>query len=84
MAYRCCDNAGMETPDITKAQIIALVQALLAVIVAFGVPLSDRQEAAILGLAGAIAIVLPLADAIIRNGRSRIYAAHVATQPDED
>jgi hypothetical protein len=73
----------METPDITKAQIIALVQAVLAVAVSFGVDLSDRQEAAILGLAGAIAVVLPLADAIIRNGRSRIYAAHVAKPDDE-
>ena len=74
----------METPDITKAQIIALVQAVLAVAVSFGVDLSDRQEAAILGLAGAIAIVLPLADAIIRNGRSRIYAAHISAQPEKD
>lgn len=73
----------METPDITKAQIIALVQAVLAVAVSFGVDLSDRQESAILGLAGAIAVVLPLADAIIRNGRSRIYAAHVAKPDDE-
>ena len=73
----------METPDITKAQIVALVQAVIAVAVSFGVDLSDRQEAAILGLAGAIAVVLPLADAIIRNGRSRIYAAHVAKPDDE-
>lgn len=74
----------METPDITKAQVVAVAQALLAVLVAFGVDLSDRQEAALLGLAGALAVVLPLADAIIRNGRSRVYAAHVAARSDED
>jgi hypothetical protein len=75
----------METPDITRAQVVALVQAILAVIVAFGINLSDAQQTAILGLAGAIAIVLPLADAIIRNGRSRIYAASVtAAQRDDD
>lgn len=73
----------MDTPDITKAQIIALVQAVLALVVAFGIDLTDDQTTAIIGLAGALAVVLPLADAIIRNGRSRIYAAHVANRDDE-
>ena len=75
--------ACMETPDITKAQVIALVQAVIALVVAFGIDLTDEQTTAIIGLAGALAIVLPLADAIIRNGRSRIYAAHVAKPDDE-
>lgn len=74
---------GMETPDITKAQVIALVQAVLALVVAFGIDLTDDQTTAIIGLAGALAVVLPLADAIIRNGRSRVYAAHVANRDDE-
>lgn len=73
----------METPDITRAQVIAILQAFLAVLVAFGVDLSERQETALLGLAGALAVVLPLADAIIRNGRSRVYAAHVSKSDDE-
>lgn len=74
----------METPDITRAQVIAIVQAVIAVAVSFGVDLSERQETALLGLAGALAVVLPLADAIIRNGRSRVYAAHVATRQDDE
>lgn len=73
----------MNTPDITKAQIVALVQACVALAIAFGINLSEPQQTAIIGLAGAIAIVLPLADAIIRNGRSKIYAAHVANEPTE-
>lgn len=67
----------VEMPDITKAQIVALVQAVLALVIAFGVDLTEAQQTAIIGLAGAVAIVLPLADAIIRNGRSRIYAESV-------
>jgi multisubunit Na+/H+ antiporter MnhB subunit len=74
----------METPDITRAQVVAIAQAILAVVVAFGIDLSETQQTAILGLAGALAIVLPLADAIIRNGRSRVYAASVTAQHDED
>lgn len=73
----------MEMPDVTRVQVIAIVQAIIAVIVSFGVNLSDEQQTAILGLAGALAIVLPLSDAIIRNGRSRIYAASVKQNPDE-
>lgn len=70
----------MEMPDITRAQTVALVQAVIAVVVAFGVDLSDAQVTALIGLAGAIAVVLPLADAIIRNGRSRIAAAEQANR----
>lgn len=73
----------MNTPDITKAQLIALVQAILAVVVAFGVNLSQAQQTALLGLAGAVAIVLPMADAIIRNGRARIVAAAAQQSPPQ-
>lgn len=73
----------MQTPDITKAQILALVQAVIAVAVAFGVSLTSEQQAAILGLAGAVAIVLPIADAIIRNGRSRIVAEAMRSSSED-
>lgn len=73
----------MQTPDITKAQIIAIVQAIIAVAAAFGLSMSAEQQTAIIGLAGALAVVLPIADAIIRNGRAKVYAAHVASRPDE-
>lgn len=74
----------METPDITKAQVVALLQAIIALAVAFGVSLSAEQQTALIGLAGAIAVVLPLADAIIRNGRSRIYAESVKASRQDD
>lgn len=74
----------MNMPDVTKAQIIALVQAVLALVIAFGVDLTEAQQTAIIGLAGAVAIVLPIADAIIRNGRSRIYAESVKANAQHD
>lgn len=73
----------MQTPDITKAQILALIQAVLALAIAFGVDLSTEQQTAILGLAGAVAVVLPIADAIIRNGRSRIVAESIRAMGEE-
>ena len=60
----------LETPDITKAQIVSFITPILAVAVAFGVDLSDTQQAAILGLSGVVATVLTLGDAIIRHGRA--------------
>lgn len=72
----------MNTPDITRAQILALAQAVIAVAVAFGFDLSQQQQTALLGLAGAVAIVFPLADAIIRNGRARIVAAEKSQTPE--
>lgn len=73
----------MQTPDITKAQVLALMQAVIALVVAFGVDLSTEQQTAILGLAGAVAVVLPIADAIIRNGRSRIVAESIRAMGEE-
>ena len=65
----------METPDVTRAQILAIVQALIAVAAAFGVPMSTEQSAAIIQLATVLAVVLPLADAAIRHGRAKIAAS---------
>lgn len=56
-------------PDITKADVLAIIQAVVALLVAFGLELTDAQIAAIVGLSAAIAITLPLADARRRNGR---------------
>lgn len=65
----------MKTPDITKAQYIAVVQPILACAVAFGAPINSIQQAAILGLSGSVSTALVIADAIIRNGRSKMAAA---------
>jgi len=68
----------MKMPDVTPAQIVALVGAIIAVAVAFGAPIDDAQRDAILQLAGIVAPALVLGDAVIRHGRSRIAAAQAA------
>lgn len=49
-------------PVITVASITALVAALIALLIAFGVNLSDQQQAAIMGV---VAVVGPLVAAFI-------------------
>jgi hypothetical protein len=61
----------MKTPDITKAQLLAVVQAVIGLVVAFGAPISDEQTQAIIQLCTALAVTLPLADAHVRNGRAQ-------------
>ena len=65
----------METPDITKAQIVAIIQPFLTLGISFGLPITNAQQAAILGAGGALSGVLMLADALIRFGRSRVLVA---------
>jgi hypothetical protein len=60
----------VKRPDITPAQIVAIVQAVVALCVAFGLDLSPEQSRAILDVSMVIAGVLPLADAGIRAGRN--------------
>lgn len=60
----------MNTPDITKTDVLALIQAVLAVAAAWGMDLTDVQKASITALvSAALAIGLPIADAIRRKGR---------------
>ena len=65
------DDKPLELPDATRMQVVALVQAAIAVAVAFGVPISDQQSVALIALAGVVATVLITADAAIRRERSR-------------
>lgn len=60
----------MSLPDVTPAQVVAIVQAVVGVAVAFGAPLSDVQSGTLLGLVGLIAAVLIPADASIRRKRA--------------
>lgn len=71
----------MNTPDITPAQIIAGLTALLgAVVVLFKLHLSDEQRAAFITIIGTIVpLAWTLGDAIIRHGRSRALSAPVPT-----
>jgi multisubunit Na+/H+ antiporter MnhB subunit len=59
-----------KTPDITPAQIVAVVGAVIAVLVAFGVDLSKAQTDAVIQAVSVIAGVLIAGDAVVRHGRS--------------
>ena len=61
----------LRTPDITAAQIIAVVGSAIALAVAFGAPISKSQADAIVSFVTVLAPVLIGADALIRHGRSR-------------
>ena len=53
-------------PLLTKASWVALVTAVIAVAVAFGLPLSDEQQKALIALAGVLA---PVAAAVWARGQ---------------
>lgn len=63
------DPEVITMPDVTKADVLAIIQAVVAVLVAFGLNLTEVQQASILGLATALAVALPLADAKRRSKR---------------
>lgn len=64
-------------PLLTKASWVALVTAVIAVAVAFGLPLSDEQQKALIALAGVLA---PVAAAVWARGQ----VTPVADPRDED
>lgn len=53
-------------PLLTKASWTALVMAVIAVAVAFGLPLTDEQQKALIALAGVLA---PVAAAVWARGQ---------------
>lgn len=68
-------------PDITKAQIVALVQAIIGVLVAFGAPITEAQSVALIALAAVVATVLVREDARIRQARNQRAAIEAASPP---
>jgi len=58
------------TPDITPAQIIAVVGAVIGVAVAGGLPISQDLQDAIIRLVTVLAPLLLVSDAVIRHGRA--------------
>jgi hypothetical protein len=62
---------SLDRPDHTRVQVIAVVQAAIAVAVAFGVSITDGQSVALVALAGVMGSVLIAADAAIRRERAR-------------
>lgn len=68
----------MKTPDLTLAQGIAVVKNVVAVVVAFGVPLTSTERVSLIALAGSLGVVLIAADAAIRRARAQHVAGPLA------
>ncbi len=64
----------MQTPDVTKAQIVALVQAAIATAVALGAHVAPATQSELLALAGVLGAVIVAADVLIRRGRQKHLA----------
>jgi hypothetical protein len=66
-------SGGQEltTPDVTKAQALAIAQAAIAVVVVLGFDLADDVKNAIITLSVALAAALPVSDAVVRQARAR-------------
>ncbi len=61
----------IQTPDHTRLQVVAVGEAVIAAVVAFGVPITNQQSIALVALAGVIGAALVTADASIRRERAR-------------
>lgn len=61
----------LSTPDVSPAQVIAIVGSIIAVLVAAGLDISADLQDSIIKLVTVIAPILIVGDAAIRNGRSR-------------
>ena len=59
------------TPDITPAQALAVVGAVIGVLVAAGLPLSQALQDSIIQLVTVIAPILLISDAVVRHGRAK-------------
>lgn len=68
------------TPDVPAAVIIAFVQAVVGLIVAFGVNVSDELQDAIVQLTTTALVVIPLADAWLRGKRNERLAIQRAAE----
>ncbi len=70
----------MTTPNITRAQLVALVAGVLQTLLAFGVHLSAFQQHVVLADTGLVATLL-IADGVIRQARAKnAYAIASAAQ----
>lgn len=67
----------LKTPDLTQAQIIGYLSAILsAVVILFKLDLTDAQMGAAIALIGAgVPMAHMIADALIRRGRAGVAAA---------
>jgi hypothetical protein len=63
--------SGHQTPDVTRAQQLAIGQAVLAVLVVFGFDVDEDARQLVLGLAAVLAATLPISDAVVRQARAK-------------
>ena len=61
----------LSMPDITPAQIVAIVGSLIAVGVAAGLDISSELQDSIITLVTVLSGLLVVGDGVIRHGRSR-------------
>lgn len=57
--------------DVSKAQAVALAQAVIGVLVAFGAPITNEQSVALIALVGILAAILLHQDARDRRDAAR-------------
>ena len=74
-----------KTPDITPAQIVAIVGAVIGLAVAAGLDISQDLQDSIINLVTIVSAALIVGDAGVRVGRSVGSASkkHGGTPPDE-
>ena len=69
-----------QMPDITPAQILAIVGNIIAVAIAFGVHITKEQQDAVLALTGALGAFLIASDAHLRGRRAHADAVRHAAE----
>lgn len=67
-------------PKVSAAIYVTLAQAVIGLVVAFGVDVSEDLESAIVQLITVLAVAIPAWDAYVRANRARYFAAR-ASQP---
>jgi hypothetical protein len=66
------------TPDVTRAQQLALGQAIVAVVATLGFDLDAGTEQMILIVSGVLATTLPASDVLLRRSRAQ-HAPNITT-----
>lgn len=73
----------LKTPDITKAQIVAIVTIISGTMASMGLPLSEANENRLFTAAVAIGLGLKISDAVIRLGRALMMGKRYELGYDE-
>jgi hypothetical protein len=67
----------LQTPDITKAQMVSFATALIGILTSAGVPVSEANANRIYTASIALAVATTIADAVIRFGRALMVGKKV-------